>query len=438
MNTPHIAVIGGGCAGLSAAVNLLDRGYAVTLLEASPHLGGRARTVLVEHNSLMNVLDNGQHIMLGAYQETLALMRKIGIDEKDAFLRMPLQIRMQSNAESAEFLLQSEHLLPAPFNLLFGLFACKGLSLSERISAIKFMGKLRLNGYKIEKDTFLESYLRKRKQSKRIIEMLWQPLCLAALNTPIEIASTKIFLNLLRDTFSGNKKNSDFLLPIADLSKVIANPLAQYIQAKGGKILLGHQIRDIKTEDHYFRVSGKEYSDVFSHVVVATPPSHLGKLFQSLPQLKSVVATVEAFSYQPIYTIYIQYPADTKLPNIMTGFCRKTSQWAFDRGQLCGQKGLISVIVSAGGRHQELDHDELALNVAKELHQSFPQLEKPLWHKVIAEKRATFSCIPNLKRPSYLTEQANLLLAGDYTYADYPSTIEGAVRSGNEAANLII
>ena len=193
MNAPHIAVIGGGCAGLSAAVNLIDRGYQVTLLEASPHLGGRARTVLVEHNSLMNVLDNGQHIMLGAYQETLALMRKIGVDEKDAFLRMPLQVRMQTNGESTEFLLQSEHLLPAPFNLIFGLFACKGLSLSERISAIKFMGQLRLNGYKIEKDTFLESYLRKRKQSKRIIEMLWQPLCLAALNTPIEIASTRIF-----------------------------------------------------------------------------------------------------------------------------------------------------------------------------------------------------------------------------------------------------
>jgi len=122
----------------------------------------------------------------------------------------------------------------------------------------------------------------------------------------------------------------------------------------------------------------------------------------------------------------------------MTGFFKKTSQWAFDRGQLCGQKGLISVIVSANGRHQELDHDELALNIAKELHQSFPQLAKPLWHKVIAEKRATFSCIPNLKRPGYLTEQANLLLAGDYTYSDYPSTIEGAIRSGNEAADLII
>jgi uncharacterized protein with NAD-binding domain and iron-sulfur cluster len=121
----------------------------------------------------------------------------------------------------------------------------------------------------------------------------------------------------------------------------------------------------------------------------------------------------------------------------MTGLSNTLSQWIFDRGQLCNQNGLFSVIVSATGPHQLLSHDELALTIAKEVHQAFPDIPKPLWHKVIAEKRATFSCTPNLARPTNKTLQPKLYLAGDYTYADYPATIEGAIRSGIACANLI-
>lgn len=437
MKKPNIAIIGGGCAGLSAAVALVDKGYDVTVFEASPHLGGRARTVLVEHNSLMNVLDNGQHILLGAYRETLALLRNIGIAEKDAFLRVPLHIRMHSSAEKPEFLLKSEHLLPAPFNLLFGLFGCEGLSLSERASAIKLMAQLKLTGYQITEDDFLETFLIEKKQSRKLIEFLWEPLCLAALNTPIAVASTRIFLNVLRDTFTGSKKNSDFLLPKTDLSKFLANPLAQYIQAKGGIVQLSQKVSKLEINGNRFIVSTKEISAQFSHVIVATPPSNLVKLLSNFNQLNNVLSQTEALGYQPIYTVYIQYPADTVLPNMMTGFTKKLSQWAFDRGQLCGQKGLVAVVLSGSGTHQQYSHDELAFKVANELHQTFHHLPKPLWHKVIAEKRATFSCEPNLARPTHKTNQPNLFLAGDYTYAPYPSTIEGAVRSGKACALLV-
>ncbi len=438
MKETHIAIIGGGCAGLSAAATLIDMGHQVSLFEATPHLGGRARAVLVEHNSLMNVLDNGQHILLGAYRQTLALLQKAGVDEKEAFLRLPLQLRMQSQAEKPDFLLKSEHLLPAPFNMLFGLFGCEGLSFNERVSAIKFMAQLKLSRYRIQKDTSLEAYLIAKKQNPKLIEMLWEPLCLAALNTPIAIASTRIFLNVLRDSFSGNKKNSDFLLPKVDLSKALSNPLSHYIKAKGGKIHLNNQVRKLLPVADGFKVMTKETSAIFSHVIIATPPASLGKLLTNFPKLQGNLLQTEAFGYQPIYTIYIQYPAETELPNVMAGFTKKLSQWIFDRGQLCGQKGLVAVIVSASGNHQQLSHDELALKVANELHQAIPNLPKPLWHKVIAEKRATFSCIPNLARPTHKTAQANLFLAGDYTYADYPSTIEGAVRSGIACAELIV
>ena len=121
----------------------------------------------------------------------------------------------------------------------------------------------------------------------------------------------------------------------------------------------------------------------------------------------------------------------------MLGLANTFSQWVFDRGILCNQHGLMSVIISAEGEHQSLTQDALALKVAQELKAAFPQLDKPLWHKVISEKRATFSCNVNLPRPAQVTPYTNLYLAGDYTYAEYPATIEGAVRSGISCANLI-
>jgi len=272
--------------------------------------------------------------------------------------------------------------------------------------------------------------------------MLWEPLCLAALNTPITIASTRIFLNVLKDSFSSSslsntKKNSDFLLPRLDLSQIIANPLAHYLQINGCEIKLNRRIRNLTPEANGFNLETKDGLEFFSHVIIAVPPAKIEKIINAVPKLLNTYQQTMMFSYQPIYTIYLQYPPEFKLPNIMTGLNGTIGQWVFDRGQLCDQKGLIAVIVSASGSHQALSQDNLALQIAKEVQQVFPETPKPLWHKVIAEKRATFSCTPNLSRPTNKTLQPKLYMAGDYTYADYPATIEGAVRSGIACANLV-
>jgi squalene-associated FAD-dependent desaturase len=442
MKNIHVAVIGGGCAGLSAAAALVDRGLQVTLFESSSQLGGRARTVVVENNDQMHLLDNGQHILLGAYRETLALLRKVGVDEKKAFMRLPLQINMQSKTAQSVFSLKSAHYLPAPLNTLVGLLCSKGLDFSEQIAAIKFVHRLKSSQYQLMRDTPLELFLIEQQQSTKLIKMLWEPLCLAALNTPIEIASTRVFLNVLKDCFSGdkfasNKKNSDFLLPRLDLSQVLSQPIAQYIQSKGSAIRLNKRVRSVQVENDGFNLETRDGKYFFSHVVVASSPARVDKLLEGIPKLKHAVEQTQTYSYQPIHTVYLQYPPETKLPKVMTGLTGTLGQWVFDRGQLCGQNGLMAVIISAEGKHQRLSQDELALRIAKELYQAFPQLTKPLWHKVIAEKRATFTCTTHLARPTNKTAQPKLFLAGDYTYADYPSTIEGAVRSGLNCANLI-
>lgn len=122
----------------------------------------------------------------------------------------------------------------------------------------------------------------------------------------------------------------------------------------------------------------------------------------------------------------------------MTGFNGGTVQWIFNREGLSGHKGLLAAVISASGAHREWVGDELAQKVIAEIAQTFPQLGAPLWHKVITEKRATFSCRPHMSRPKNATPLKNFYLAGDYTQSDYPGTLEGAVRSGVNCAQLIL
>lgn len=434
----HVAIIGGGMAGLSAATTLAEQGIRTSVFEAGPHFGGRARSVAIEFNSQTFQVDNGQHILLGAYHETLKLLEKVGVQEKDAFMRLPLSLSMHSPRHKKLFKLASLYYLPHPLNQLLGFLCCQGLSFSERFSVVKFLFRLKTTSYRLTTDEPLKSFLLKNSQSRYLIQFLWEPLCLAALNTPIESASSKVFLNVLHDAFNQGKTNSDFLIPKLDLSQILSTPILRYLQSKQTILFSNKRIRNIKPVENGFQVSTRLETLEFSHVIIATAARKLKELTADLPKLDFVTAQTEAYDYQPIYTVYLQYPSQTVLPQPMHGLVDLTSQWIFDRGQLCGQHGLMAVVISAQGKHQKLTQDALALKVAQELHVAFPHLTKPLWHKVIAEKRATFSCIVNLPRPANIMPYPDLLLAGDYTYADYPATIEGAVRSGIACANLIV
>lgn len=451
----HVIVIGGGMAGLAAASTLAHRGVDVTLFEAASHLGGRARSVAIEFNSQIIQLDNGQHIMLGAYRETLKLLAGIGIQEEDAFLRAPLTLDMRAGNHCA-FKLSTPTYLPAPLNQLVGFLCCKGLQWRERIAVIKFMLRMKNNKYQLAADEPLAVFLQNNQQSSKAITLLWEPLCLAALNTPIHIASSRVFLNVLRDTFKSNN-STDFLLPQLDLTQLFSKPVEYYFKAINKKIILNQRVKNITPHQNGFIVSCKqslnkegvinagvnyesqaeESTFEASHVIVAMSPVRLRNVIADLPKLDSIAKQTESYEYQPIYTIYLQYQNNATLSAPMLGLVGGVSQWVFDRGILCGQHGLMAVIISAEGQHQQLTQDELALKVAQELKAAFPQLAQALWHKVIAEKRATFSCTVNLPRPTHVTPYPNLYLAGDYTYADYPATIEGAVRSGVACADLV-
>ena len=400
----RVAVVGAGYAGMAAAVTLAERGIPVTVFESGPLPGGRARRVVSQGNDL----DNGQHILIGAYTELFRLMRLVGVPG-EALLRLPLEIRY-----SGEFSFRTLG-LPSPFNLAGGLLLATGLPLHERIGAARFMARMKRMGFALSEDISVEALLKTHKQDGRIGHYLWRPLCVSALNTPAADASAATFLIVLRDALFGAPNASDLLLPRVDLSRLFPEPAAEFIRAHGGEIRLRTSVQNIE-----------ELKNQFKNVIVAVGPHQLKALLPGI---------APEYAYQPIYTCYFQYPGQTKLAFPMLGLAGGLVQWVFDRGALTGEKGRLACVISAQGDHQQLTLDELAERCHRELAEAIPGLPAPLWSRVIAEKRATISCLPGRKKISL--EMPGVFLAGDYTDPEYPPTLEAAVRSGVRAAQLI-
>ncbi len=422
------AIIGGGYAGMAAAVELAEHGIPVTVFESARQLGGRARGVL--HNNMQ--LDNGQHLLLGCYRETLRLIEQVGGNTEQDFLRLPLQLDLHG-----QFSLKAPR-LPAPLHLLVALLKAQGLTWGERMKAARFMLTLRRMKFRIERDITVAALLAQHQQDADLTLKLWEPLCIAALNTPMHKASAQVLLNVLRDSLNRTRADSDMLLPRIDFTALFPQRAANYVEQHGGKVNTSCGVETIVPKNGNFELVTAAGMQTFSHVVCAAPPTVAAQLLRPISELKDTVAQINALEQQPIYTVYLQYPAPVRLPHPMIGLHRRFSQWLFDKGQISGQHGLLAAVISAEGIHQELSQEELARKVIAELCDEFGIAEQPGWFRVIAEKRATFCCAPKLQRPDQQTSLPNLLLAGDYTAGDYPATLEGAVQSGLRCAGLVM
>jgi squalene-associated FAD-dependent desaturase len=394
----RVAVVGAGYAGMAAAVTLAERGVPVTVFESGPVPGGRARRVTTEGREL----DNGQHILIGAYTELLRLMRQVGVS-RDAVLRLPLELRYADGFR-----------LRGTSGLLFS----RKIPLRERLDAILFMLSLKRNAFRLPKDIPVNALLQQYRQNGVIGHYVWRPLCISALNTPPEQASAQVFITVLRDSLAAGSAASELLLPRVDLSKLFPEPAAEYVRARGGEIRTNSPVRDLAT-----------IREDFGAVIVAVGPH----------QLKTLLPDIAFDSeYQPIYTCYLQYPGDVGLPCPMLGFADGLVQWAFDRGKLTGERGLIACVISAQGDHQQMTQEELAATCHGELKAALPGLPDPQWTRVIGEKRATIACVPGMKKIDSGRNEKDLFLAGDYLDPDYPPTLEAAVRSGIRAAMKLI
>ncbi len=425
-----VAVIGGGWAGLAAAVELASARIRTTVLEAAPQLGGRARSVGL-HGHL---LDNGQHLLVGAYRETLRLMRRVGADPERLLKRLPLEI-VFPGARPAPFRLRLP-CLPRPWHLLAGLATARGTRCVDKLGALRLVRFLQRTDYQLAEDCPVSVLLDRLQQNGSLRRHLWEPLCLAALNTPPERASAQIFANMLRDSLGGKRSASDLLLPMTDLDRLFPAAAATFLRAHCSEVRVSSRVTRI---DERFSVDGEP----FDRVVVAVAPQHAARLLANDAATAALAALVASYTYEPIATVYCGYPATLRLPRPMLGLGvgarRDVGQWVFDRGQLGGQPGVVAFVLSGRGSWQQIDNAGLVKRLHAELGAALnARLPTPDWHYVIREQRATFSCRSGLPRPAAQTARRGLWLAGDYVCADYPATLEAAVRSGVAAARGIL
>lgn len=453
-----VIVVGGGWAGLTATVELIRHDVPVILMESAKQLGGRARRVQFENNISANdagntastqntdkiTIDNGQHLLLGAYDSTLAMLRTIGVAEEKVLVREKLTLNMRRAAGRNARI--EAGWLPAPLNIVWGLLFASGFSIQDRIKAVQFCRAMQKQDFSLANDISCQDLFRQYRQTDNLIKTIWEPLCIAALNTPINKASASVFLRILREAFTHGRADSDFLYTRVDLGGIYPDHAMEYIEKHGGNIRLGQRVSGIfvgrQAPGNSVAVRGVKVQDEeigCEHVVLATPHYVTRKLLAPHDSVAELVKQLAKFDNQPIITVYLQYPESTTINSHMLGLVDTMSQWIFDR-RIYGQPGLMAVVISSDGPQSKMRNKELCETVERELAALFPHWPQAQQRMVIREKRATFDCVPdcNSYRPGNQTPLPGLWLAGDYTDTKLPATLEGAVRSGKRCARAII
>jgi squalene-associated FAD-dependent desaturase len=405
-----LTIIGGGWAGLAAAVRATQAGFAVRLLEAAPQLGGRARRVV--HEGLF--LDNGQHILIGAYSDTLQLLQTVGVNTEDTLWRMPLHLKY---VDGQGLSLPS---LPAPLNLLMGVCMADGWSWSDKLSLLHQATRWQAQGFACDARMTVAHLCKGLKP--KVMQELIEPLCVSALNLPAVDASGQIFLTVLKDALWSGKGSSDMLLPKVDLGSLMPDAAHAWLSAHGAVVQTHQRVDDLGPW-------------LQNPVVLACPPWEAAKLTHSLAPTWSAQAA--SLTHTAITTVYVrtaQRLSWLKPLVAMHSNPQAPAQFAFDKGHLNADpffKGVLALVVSASTGERCATTQDVLQQIQDEL-----GIHDAVHITTVVEKRATFACVPALSRPP-LQVCEGVVACGDYVSGPYPATLEAAVRSGFAAVDLL-
>lgn len=413
MPAKQVSIIGGGWAGLAAAVAACDAGHQVTLYEASNGLGGRARSLAQTVND--HPLDNGQHILIGAYSATLGLMQRVGLDPITLLLRLPLDVRF---ADQRGLALPNG---PAPWHALWGIGCASGWSVHDKWQLLKACAIWQIKRFTCPSAWCVSDLTHHHRLSQRVVDELIEPLCLSALNTPMAHASATVFLRVLHDALMGERGSSDLLIPTVDLQQLLPQACQTWLKARGAQLHLGHRISESDLSSEAFTPSPQHA------VILATPAWESARLSAHLNPAWS--AQAQALSHLPIATVYVRCnDADfTGLSRPMVALrshAQQPAQFVFCRTQLTQQQGLLACVVSACDSERSVLETQVLQQLREQL--GVQQLEVL---QTVVEKRAAFACTPLLQRPGS-SVAPHVWACGDYVAGPYPATLEGAVRSG--------
>ena len=421
-----VIVIGGGFAGLTAASYLVKNNFKVTLIESSPKLGGRAYSFFDKNTN--TEIDNGQHILMGCYNETIKFLNLI-----DASKNFYFQKKLEVNFVKQGFELvplKSAHLF-YPLNLIFGLLSYKALKFGDQLSLLKVLLKLPFDSSNKFSEMNIKEWLELENQSQAVQNAFWKILAVGALNTNLEKASAKIFIDILKQIFLKGNKSATIILPKFGLSESYCKRAEEFIKKNGGEINLSETVNHIIIKDFIItalKSSKQIYSD-FDYVISTVPSFAINRLLSEENNFR-----IPEFNYSSILNINI-WLKKNRIPEGFFGLIDSPLHWVFNKGTH------LNIVISDANELVNMADEELMKLVKIEMQKFFlfdPQLISN--YKIVKEKRSTF--IPSMEiinnRPSQKTNIQNLILAGDWVDTGLPSTIESAVKSGRVAAEIVL
>jgi hydroxysqualene dehydroxylase len=436
LSDADVIVIGGGCAGLSAATALAEAGAKVIVIEARPHLGGRATAH--RDPAAGERIDNGQHVLAGCYDETLRFLRRIGMENA---LRRPSTLSVALIDEDGSRLELRLPPLPSPLNLVAGVLAWRELSWSERLAVLRIgpvLQRLSSGSAKRPPTETVREWLARHHQPARLCKLFWEPLALATLNQSIDHASAAPFLAVISRMLASDSDAATILLPAVLLDELYALPSRTFLALHGGICKTGKPA-SVSFANSAVRSVTVGSEELTAPTVISTVPWFaLSDLLVDPPQsLAGIIANAAGLASSPIVTfnVWLDRPV---LTDDFIGLPGRAFQWVFDKARIVGGNlSHLSLVSSGAEAIVALDNDAIRQVALGELTQAVPAMRSTIIRRasVVRERRATFSLAPAMPpRPSSVTPVTGLLLAGDWIDTGLPATIESAVTSGHAAA----
>jgi squalene-associated FAD-dependent desaturase len=428
--TPDAVVIGAGFAGLSAATALADQGARVLVLEARPGLGGRATSFRDPETD--EKVDNGPHILVGAYQETRRFLARIGAGDRVRW-QASLSVRMiDRRGDDTTLALPA---LPSPLHLVGGVLAWDALGWRERFSLVGLGRRLGGDG---RPDETVRTWLERHGQAPRLVELFWEPLALAATNQSIDEVAAPHFLAVIGRMLGADPGAAALGLPAVPLDDLYAEPAREWLGARGGEVQTNTRATVTLERDRVCGVRAHGESIAAPIVVSAVPWHALAGLFEAPPTaLADILDHAAALGSSPIVTVHLWFDRAV-MDEPLVGLPGRRFQWVFNRRAIVGDGGTHVSLISSGAKAL-VSHanEELVAAALSELGEALPAARAAGLVRAVAvrERQSTFSLAPGAPpRPQTVTPVKGLLLAGDWTDTGLPATIESAVVSGHRAA----
>ncbi len=438
-----VVVVGGGFAGLSAAARLASMGARVLVLEAKARLGGRA-TSFPDRDS-GEVVDNGQHVLLGCYTDTFQFLERVGALGNVRQQPQLAATMIDRRGRRSRLVCPA---LPSPLHLLAGILDWDGISWRDRLSVFSMAAPLKLARKSLAPGSTLqaaspgetvENFLLHHGQSARMCEMFWNPLALAACNQRPEVAAAPTFVRVLAEMFGADAKSAALVLPIKPLQEMYAEPARAYLAQRGGEVRTGAAAKVLADGDRVVGVETASERWETDLVISAVPWHALSGLFDAVPQpLTDVVARASRMDGSPIVTVNLWLDRRV-LDDVFVGLPGRAMQWVFDKSALFGDGAShVATVTSGAADVVDRTNDELIAMAMVDLSSALPAARdaRVVRASVIREPDATFSLAPGQPaRPKTETGLQGFFLAGDWIDTGLPATIESAVRSGHRAAD---